>query len=224
MTETTQHIIPAILTGDLDLAQAQLDLCAQAQLSVAHIDVIDGQFAPALTITPADFDELEFHELKIDMHLMTEEPLDFVYELLDQAAKSHIRTVTAQVERMSSQSEFAKLVRANNWKVGFALDIFTPIETLELEQLASCDTVLVMNNEAGVQGQEVHPHAFEKLQELRELKDENEYSFEIMSDIGVSVETVAALSEAGSQTLMAGSALWNASDFTTAYKELEAEI
>ena len=95
---------PSLLTDSVDQYQQQLELILSSQLiEVAQVDVIDGHFADNITLTPADLVNFDYGQLQLDFHLMTEEPMDYVYELIEHQDLLPVRAVIAQVERMSSQ-------------------------------------------------------------------------------------------------------------------------
>ena len=78
-------IYPTLLDDSLAIIQVQLTkLKSMKHLSVLQIDVIDGEFADNLTITPIDLVGSDFGDLQLDFHLMVHEPLDYVYEILNQ--------------------------------------------------------------------------------------------------------------------------------------------
>ena len=121
-------IYPSILTHDLEVAQEQLALSQELSgVDTVQFDVIDGYYVDNLTLAPTALAELEYGELKVDLHLMVNEPLDFVYEARDMAKQLPVRAIIAQIERMSDQMSYVEEVRRNNWQVGLSLDLYTPL-------------------------------------------------------------------------------------------------
>ena len=101
-------IIPAILTGSASTAERQLsEVATDGRLELVQLDVIDGWFADNLTLTPVDYSQISFASLEAEFHLMTEEPLDYVFELLEYQHQIPVRSVIGQVERMSHQTDAA---------------------------------------------------------------------------------------------------------------------
>jgi ribulose-phosphate 3-epimerase len=211
------NVYPAILTGSIEEAQQQLDRVAPIEeVRTVQIDVIDGLFAENTTITPADLHELEFHGMSFDLHLMVQEPLDFVHELI--AQEEHelpVRAVLGQIERMSSQEHFFDTVRKRDWQVGLSLDIFTPLDAIEAASLRQLDMVQLMAIHAGRQGQKFMPHVLDKIAELAYQREEIERDIAIVVDGAVSRETAPDLSAAGTDEVAIGSALWMADDIET---------
>jgi ribulose-phosphate 3-epimerase len=207
------QIIPAILTDSKELAQQQLDaIQALPQIKTVQIDVVDGIFADTVTITPLDLTELELGKLKVDLHLMTDEPLDYVYEAADIRPQLPIRAVVAQVERMSFQSDFLKAVHEQQWQAGLALDVFTPLDAIEDKSWQQLDLVVLLGVEAGEQNQVMHQSIFFKLEELRQKLEKIDREITMSVDGGIKMENIRALSEAGATELIVGSAIWAPDD------------
>ncbi len=211
------NVYPAILTDRIEEAQQQLDLVASIEeIRVVQIDVIDGLFAENTTITPADLYQLDFQEMSFDLHLMTQEPLDFVFETI--AQEEHdlpVRAVIGQLERMSSQEHFIESVRKQDWQVGLSLDIFTPLDTIEDESFVNVDIVQLMAINAGQQGSDFKPYVLEKITELAERREQVEHDFSIMIDGAVSRDTAEKLHNAGADEVVVGSGLWEAENIET---------
>lgn len=211
------QLYPAILTSSLETAQEQLSKVAQYPvIETVQIDIIDGLFADELTLQPLDLTELDFGDLMIDIHLMTEEPMDYVLELIGLAEQLPIRTIIGQIERMSYQSDFIEEIKRVNWKAGLSLDLFTPVTSIEEQQWSNVDLVQIMGNEAGRQGSPLHPHALEKIPEaLRKLShSSSDQKPELVVDVGVRSENIAQLKKLGLTGVSVGSALWTAEDLS----------
>ena len=206
-------LYPAILTESIETLREQLIIAQDLpNVEVVQIDILDGKFADALTVTPADFPEVAFGELLCDLHLMTEEPLDYVFELANAAEDLPIRAVIGQVERMSNQEHFLEEVQRHGWYPGLSLDIFTPIDAINFESWRYLQVVQLMAVEAGAQGQALNPLIFDKVMELRTRMQVENTLVEIVVDGGVSAESIARLEKVGVQAVAVGSALWKARD------------
>ncbi len=208
-------IIPAILTDRRAVATKQIELAnSDDRIELIQLDIIDGWFADNLTLTPADFAELSFGQLQTDFHLMTEEPLDYVFELLEYRDHLPIRAVIAQIERMSSQPTFIDQVKKTGWLVGFSLDLFTPVESIQSAELEELDVVQLMSIEAGLQGQEFEMSILDKVRELEQIKQTKNYKYEIIIDGGIKQEQIKLLSQTEVSAATVGSGLWQAADFS----------
>jgi pentose-5-phosphate-3-epimerase len=77
---------------------------------------MDGLFTDEVSVTLADLTEVEYGDLNLDIHLMTQEPMDFVWELIELKEWLPISSVSAQIERMSYQADFISEIRKQSWK------------------------------------------------------------------------------------------------------------
>lgn len=219
------NINPSILTDSETEAQKQLTTCYESGLvQGVQIDVIDGYFVDNMTIFPGSYEGMEFEDLEVDFHLMTQEPLDFVREIADFKDQIPIRAVIGQIEQMSNQEDFIDEVRRNNWDIGFSLDLHTPLESVDEDLWERINIIQLMSVEAGSQGQKFQDYTFTKLKELHELMQSRDLRLEIMVDGGVNLKNIGKLKQHGVATVTPGSYLWKAEDFVEAFQDLEAEI
>jgi len=203
-------IIPAVLEDTTEFVNEQLDNLRQLspQPQIVEIDIIDGEFAPHLTLDTDQLIDVEGQPFQLDIHLMVVEPTDFVYQLKQATERGNqIRAVIGQVERLHSLQEFVEEVQANEFQVGFALDLYTPVEAIDAVLLPDVQVISVLGGQAGEQGQEFKPVVLEKVRELAELKREGGYEFEIRVDVGMNADTIPLAQQAGANSFAVGSAL-----------------
>lgn len=202
------NLYPSILTASIEDFSEQLAVAREhEEIEVVQIDVIDGYFADNLTLTALDLTQQDFGELEIDFHFMTEEPLDYVNELVAVKKYLPIRSVIAQVERMSSQEEYFKLVKQHDWRAGLSLDLFTPIDAIDSSSWSELEIVQLMTIEAGFQGQDFKEQALKKIEPLR---DQTKQILEIILDGGIKTREAKLIKETGADGLVVGSGLWQA--------------
>lgn len=199
-------IYPAILSDSPQFVQSELERFSRLKPrpQAVQIDIIDGQFTDEITVEAGLLNELNTFGLSIDLHLMTVEPTQQLEEIW---GNRHIRTVIAQMERMSSVNEFVNDVREGGWHAGLSLDLYTPIEALEDENLEGITVVQLMGGKAGTQQQSLHASMVDKVRQLKEWRDEHEYRFAIFVDIGINNQTAPLLISAGADGLVSGSYL-----------------
>ncbi|MBP7774370.1 hypothetical protein KA078_01120 [Candidatus Woesebacteria bacterium] len=207
------HVYPAILSDALQLVSDQITEAQQLPgVTTVHVDVIDGIFADNLTVAPVDIVDLSFGELTADFHLMVEEPVDYVLELVPHKQTLPIRALVGQIERMSSQKFFVEEVKKQGWKAGLALDLFTPAEEIDDASWDYLDCVIVLAVEAGLQGQQFHAQALEKIAEIRQQAKRRQKEIEIIVDGGVDETVLKRIYAAGADSVAIGSHLWHADD------------
>lgn len=207
------NLYPAILTGSKQTAQQQaMWISAYPKIRTVQVDVIDGQFIENVTLTPSDLPEIDFGELSLDLHLMTEEPLDYVYEALENKDYYTVRSIIAQIERMSSQQDYVNTVKKNEWQVGMSLDLYTPLDAIEEESWHNLDVIQLMGIEAGFQGQEFQKSVLEKVKNVVALREQLNRDFEIIIDGGVKPNLIKQIEAAGADSVVVGSGLWESDD------------
>jgi ribulose-phosphate 3-epimerase len=210
-------LYPSILTGSIEEAKLQASLVSSfGKVEAVQVDIIDGLFVDNVTITPTDLIEIDFAELNIDLHLMTEEPLDYVYETMEYKDIMPIRAMISQVERMSNQADYVEIVKKNSWKVGLSLDLHTPFEAIEEASWQELDVVQLMAIEAGYQGQKFQESVLEKIKTLVVLRQKLDRKIEIIIDGGVKPNVVEQIIDAGADGVAVGSGLWKSDDLAEA--------
>lgn len=220
-------LYPTILTDSLATFEEQLNWSKESQAAqVVQVDIMDGFFAPEITVSPLDIAVFDFGELQLDLHLMVEEPLDFVFEASALKDALPVRAVIGQVERMSFQRDFIAEVRRQEWKVGLSLDLYTPVESIDTESWEHLDVVQVMTVEAGAQGKTFQPMALEKCREVAAIIARLPQKVELVVDGGVKADEalLTSLREAGVHAVSVGSALWTASDPVAALRSLSGLV
>jgi len=222
------NIYPTILTDSLIELSQQLQICTSlTNVEVVQIDIIDGFFANDITVTPSDLVGMDFADLKCDLHLMVDEPMDFVLEAEDNKHQLPIRTIIAQLEHMSSQAAFIEEVRAHQWQVGLSLDIDTPLESIDEASWSELKILQLMGNRAGEQGQALDKRIFDKIREAKQMilqKKDREQTIEIVIDAGVRLDNAGRLVKAGADSLAVGSLLWQATDQNQVIADLLSRI
>lgn len=144
-------IVPSLLSDSLDLIQREIDKVATTtSLKRIQIDIIDPDFADEITIQPIDVLELDLHGFEIDVHLMTNDPINDVVEC---SQITGIKTIIAQIERMPSQKAYIEHVVSLGIQAGLSLDLHTPVEEIDPDLYSKTSVVQVMGNMAGRQGQ-----------------------------------------------------------------------
>lgn len=225
-------VYPSILTESAETLQHQLDLAAGfPDLTAVQIDIIDGEFVDNQTVTLQTVVEADRHELPLDFHLMVNEPMDFVWELIEWKDELTIRSVIGQIERMSHPDQFLAEVKNQGWRAGLALDIYTPWDEIDPDLLHDVDVIQLLGNEVGRSGQSLSELIWPKLKEIRTALAEHHSSaaakaagmkepIELIIDIGVNLETAPKLQQAGATGLAVTSALWKATDPAQMFRQL----
>lgn len=193
-------ITPIIMESDLAVVTAKMLALKERKMDQVHVDIGDGLFSDLLTISPADLQEIDTANMKMDIHLLVDDPLEWVEECV----ALNPRRLIGQIERMGSQTLFLESVSDYGFEGGLGLKIETPIESISEEVLKTCKTILLLSVPAGTSGSEFDERVIDKIKELRKI-----YSGNILIDGGVNKNIYKQVIEAGATEVGANSKYWN---------------
>lgn len=195
---------PSILAADpLRLGQAAR-MAQEAGCDELHFDVMDGHFVPNLTFGPHILKAMkqEFPQIVYDVHLMLDNPAEFVDPFID--AGADILTVHAEADGFVRALD---RIRERGVQTGASVRPVTPVECLR-DALSRLDRVLLMTVEPGFGGQKLIPEVLDKAAQLRALG----FAGEIEADGGITESNAALLKEAGIGVLVMGTGFFRAKD------------
>ncbi|MGZ4459979.1 MAG: ribulose-phosphate 3-epimerase [Nocardioidaceae bacterium] len=183
-----------------------------------HVDVMDNHFVPNLTLGVPVVESLaRAASTPLDCHLMIEDPDRWAPAYVEAGAGS----VTFHVEAATAPVRLARELRAKGARAGMALRPATPIDPYE-DLLPELDMLLVMTVEPGFGGQAFLDLCLPKIRRTRELLDKHGLDLWLQVDGGISMETIERCADAGADTFVAGSAVFNADDPAEMIEKLRA--
>ncbi|MEI2701004.1 MAG: ribulose-phosphate 3-epimerase [Baekduia sp.] len=211
-------IAPSILGADFARLGEQVGAVVDAGAQVIHIDVMDGQFVPPLSMGPPVVKALKALDLGVhlDVHLMVDRPERQIADFADAGAD----TITIHAEATPHVHHALAAIRDRGLRAGLALCPGTPPAVVE-EVADQLDLLLCMSVNPGWGGQKFIPAAIEKLEVLRALVSQ-EVVIEV--DGGIDLETAGAAAEAGAGWLVAGSAVYGSDDVAGRFAALTAAV
>jgi len=214
------NVYPSILTDEIGRVIEQVEICKESSLvQIIQLDIIDGFFVDNITVFPGDLSLVDFGNLQVDFHLMTQEPMDFVHEIKDSKEFLPVRAVFGQLEQMTSQVDFLQEVKKNEWMAGLSLNLLTPIESIDEESWQYLDVIQIMGIRAGFQGQEFDVSILNLISEINGIIEGKNLNIEIIIDGGVKLDNVKEIVDYGADGVAVGSALWRSNDFKATYDD-----
>lgn len=213
-------IAPSILAADFANLERDIRNIADNGGDWVHVDVMDGQFVPNITIgIPVVQSIRKITQLPLDVHLMIDRPMRYVEEFV----KAGADWLTIHIEADQPHNNLACLekIRSLGCKAAISLKPGTPAEAA-IPYLSKCDMILVMTVEPGFGGQKFMADMMPKLKQLRAWLDEVNPACILEVDGGVDYGTAALCKENGAEALVAGSAYFKAEDRAAFVKFVQA--
>jgi len=214
-------IAPSILSADFARLGEEVDNVLAAGADYVHFDVMDNHYVPNLTIGPMVCKALRKHgvEAPIDVHLMVK-PVDrMIGDFIDAGASF----ITFHPEASEHIDRSLQMIRDGGCKSGLVFNPATPLSHLDYV-LDKVDMVLLMSVNPGFGGQKFIPGTLDKLRQAREIIDNSGYDIRLEVDGGVGIGNIREIAEAGADTFVAGSAIFNTEDYKATIDAMRAEL
>ncbi|MBU0711473.1 ribulose-phosphate 3-epimerase [bacterium] len=197
------EIVPSLLSADFTKLSEEIRAVEEAGATRLHLDVMDGNFVPNITIGPFIVEAIRKQtKLHLESHLMITNPEKFIEPFI----KAGSDTVVIHIESSQDVLRDFKTIRELGAKAGLVINPPTLFADIE-PYLEFIDHLLVMTVNPGFGGQKMIKEALDKVVLAKPYSEK--YGFPIEIDGGVNIDTVTDAKNAGTDLIVAGSAVFS---------------
>ena len=214
-------IAPSILSADFARLGEEVSQVLEAGADIVHFDVMDNHYVPNLTIGPMVCKALRDYSIKapIDVHLMVSPVDDLIGQFIDVGASY----ITFHPEASQHIDRSLQMIKDGGCKAGLVFNPATPLHYLD-HVLDRLDMILLMSVNPGFGGQKFIPSTLDKLKLVKEKIMASGLDIRLEIDGGVKVDNIKEIAEAGADTFVAGSAIFNTDDYRATIDKMRAEL
>lgn len=206
-------IAPSMLKCDYANMQQEMDRLESAKVEWLHWDVMDGHFVPNLSYGAMVIQSMRPRSKAFfDAHLMISDPEKYLNDYL----KAGCDAITIHAEAVPEPTSLLRQIRNAGRLAGIAINPGTPVSKIE-PFLDDCDLVLLMSVEPGFGGQAFKSEVLAKARLLKPLLSPTAL---LSIDGGIAADTIGSAAAAGCEVFVAGSAIFDEDDYTSAVENL----
>ena len=219
LTESGRAVVaPSLLAADFSRLGEEIRDVEEAGADVLHLDVMDGHFVPNITFGPFVVEAISrLASLPLFTHLMIDDPGSWIDRFVE--AGSALVSFHLEAPGAGEPAVLADRIRAAGALAGLSVNPDTPLSRFD-SLLDRFDLLMVMGVFPGFGGQRFMPAVLDKIRGADGIRRRNGLELLIEVDGGVKAENAGSIREAGTDILVAGTAVFGASDYAAAIRAI----